>query len=65
VPGEADWSYHATAVVSEAVGMTMEYLNCSSLAALDALTAQSEQTGESLVAVAVDVIDRRYRPGRR
>lgn len=58
-----DWGDHARAVVYEAIGMTMEYLGCSGLAAFEALNAHSEQTGESLVTVAVDVIDRRYRPG--
>jgi hypothetical protein len=62
VASDVDWGDHAKAVVYEAVGMTMEYMGCSGLAAFEALNAHSEKTGDSLVAVAIDVIDRRYRP---
>ena len=50
------------AVMYEAVGMTMEYLDCSGLTALEALHARSEQTGQNILTVAVDVVQRRFRP---
>jgi hypothetical protein len=49
-------------IVHQALGMTMEFVGCSALPALELLDAQSTATGQSLFAVAVDVIERRYRP---
>lgn len=48
--------------VHQALGMTMEFVGCNALPALDLLDAQSTATGQSLYAVAVDVIERVYRP---
>ena len=53
---------HAVAVVHQAIGMTMEYLDCPSVVALQVLEAQAEQTGQPITTVAADVIERRYRP---
>ncbi len=52
----------APAVMHQAVGMTMEYLDCSGLTALEALHARSEQTGQNILTVAVDVVRCRFRP---
>jgi hypothetical protein len=49
-------------VVDQALGMTMEFVGCSALPALELLDARSTVTGQSLYVVAVDVIERRYRP---
>ena len=52
-------------IVHQALGMTMEYVGCSALRALERLDARTTATGQSLYAVAVDVIERRYQPDRR
>ena len=52
----------ASTVMHQAVGTTMECLDCSGLAALEALQARSEQTGQNILTVAVDVVRRRFRP---
>ena len=52
----------APTVMHQAVAMMMEYLDCSGLAALEALQARSEQTGQNILTVADDVVRRRFRP---
>jgi hypothetical protein len=42
--------------------MTMEYLDCSDFAALEVLRRLSEQTGEHLLGVALDVLHRQIKP---
>ena len=49
-------------IVHQALGMTMEFVGCNALPALELLDAQSEGTKRPLISVAVDVIERRYRP---
>ena len=50
------------AIVHQAVGMTMEYLDCSDFAALEVLRRLSEQRGEHLLGVALDVLHRQIKP---
>jgi hypothetical protein len=54
------WSWVA---VHQAIGMTMEYLDCSGLAALEALATRAEATGQSVSDVSTDVVERRFRFG--
>jgi hypothetical protein len=49
-------------VVHQAIGMTMEYLGCPGLLALAGLGVRSDQTGQTLLAVAIDVVHGRFRP---
>ncbi|MDQ1426103.1 MAG: hypothetical protein QOD72_3601 [Acidimicrobiaceae bacterium] len=49
-------------IVHQAIGMTMEYLGCPGLLALEDLGVRSDQTGQTLLAVAIDVVQRRFRP---
>jgi hypothetical protein len=46
-------------VVHQAIGMTMEYLDCSGLAAFDALIARAEATGQTVSDLSADVVERR------
>jgi len=54
------WSW---AVVHQAIGMTMEYLDCSGLAAFEALITQAEATRQSVSDLSADVVERRIRFG--
>jgi hypothetical protein len=54
----------AKAVVHAAIGMTMEYADCSGLRAVEVLNARAREIGQPLVEVAVGVLQRRFRPGR-
>ena len=51
-------------VVHQAVGMTMEYLDCSGQEAFAALIARAGETGRSPMDVAADVVERRFRFGQ-
>jgi hypothetical protein len=53
---------HSEVVVHQAIGMMMQFLGCSKLVALDALAGRAEQTGQPLLVVAVDLVERRFRP---
>jgi hypothetical protein len=55
--------HRVEAIIYQAVGMTMEYLGCSGLLALETLNERSEQTGQPLFGVALDVVHRRFQPG--
>jgi len=48
-------------VVHQAIGMTMEYLDCSGLAAFETLIKQAKATGRSVFDLADDVVERRFR----
>ena len=48
-------------VVHQAIGMAMEYLDCSALEALAELAMLARSTGKSLGVLANDVIERRVR----
>ena len=53
-------------VVHQAIGIMMETLGCSNLVALDVLVDRTEATGEGLLAVAVELVNRQGRtPNRR
>jgi isopentenyl diphosphate isomerase/L-lactate dehydrogenase-like FMN-dependent dehydrogenase len=56
--GAATWSW---VVVHQAIGMTMEYLDCSGLAALEALIAQAGATGQNVSDFSTDVVERCFR----
>lgn len=49
-------------IIHQALGMTMEYVGCSALPALELLDAHATTRGLPLYFVADDVIERRYRP---
>ena len=49
-------------IVRQGLGMTMESVGCSALAALELLDARATATDRPLYLVAVDVIERRHRP---
>lgn len=49
-------------IVHQALGMTMEDVGCSAMSALELLDARATATGRPLYFVAVEVIERRYRP---
>jgi len=55
-------------VVHQAIGMTMEYLDCSGLEAFEALVTRAEASGQTVSDLAGDVVERRFRfgpvPGR-
>lgn len=59
--GEAPVS-HLDGIIHQALGMTMEYVGCSALPALELLDAQATATHRTLYFVAVEVIERRYLP---
>ena len=48
-------------VLHQAVGMTMEHLNCSGTEAYTALLTRARETGRSPLIVAADVVERRFR----
>jgi hypothetical protein len=48
-------------VVHQAIGMTMEYLNCSGMDALVAIAVRAHETGQALPNVATDLVERRFR----
>ena len=48
-------------VVHRAIGMTMEYLNCSGMEALVAIAVRAHETGQALPNVAGDLVERRFR----
>lgn len=52
----------AEGIIHQGLGVTMEYVGCSALQALELLDAQATATDRPLYLVAVDVIERRYRP---
>ena len=49
---------YTEALVHQAIGIMMQTLGCSSMVALDALVDRMEHTGQPLLAVAVDLVDR-------
>jgi len=53
-------------VVHQAIGMTMEYLDCSGRAAFEALMTQAEASGQTVSDLSGDVVERRFRaaPGQ-
>lgn len=56
--GATPWNW---VVVHQAIGMTMEYLDCSGLAAFEALITQAEATGRTVTDLSSDVVERRFR----
>jgi hypothetical protein len=56
--GEATWSW---AVVFQAIGMTMEYLDCSGSAAFEALVRRADATDRTVSDLSADVVERRVR----
>jgi hypothetical protein len=58
--GAAPWDW---AGVFQAIGMTMEYLDCSGLAAFEALIMRAEVTGQTVSELSADVVGRRFRFG--
>jgi hypothetical protein len=58
--GEVAWSW---AAVFQAIGMTMEYLDCSGHAAFEALVMRAEGTGQTVSELSADVVGRRFRFG--
>jgi hypothetical protein len=56
--GAPTWSW---VVVHQAIGMTMEYLDCSGLAAFEALMTRAAATGQTLSDLSCDVVERRFR----
>ena len=48
-------------VVHQAIGMTMEYLNCSGMEAFVEITGRANETGQDLLNVAADLVERRFR----
>ena len=56
--GATTWNW---VVVHQAIGMTMEFLGCSGLAAFEALMAQADTTGQTLSDLSSDVVERRFR----
>lgn len=52
---------HPEAVVHQAIGIMMQTLGGSNLVALDALVDRMEHTGQPLLTVAVDLVDRQGR----
>jgi hypothetical protein len=55
---------HQEAVVHQAIGIVMQTLGCSDMVALDALVDRMEHTGQPLLAVALDLVDRQGRTRR-
>jgi isopentenyl diphosphate isomerase/L-lactate dehydrogenase-like FMN-dependent dehydrogenase len=56
--GAPTWSW---VVVYQAIGMTMEYLDCSGLAAFEALMTRAAATGQTVSDLSADVVERRFR----
>jgi hypothetical protein len=56
--GASTWSW---VVVHRAIGMTMQYLDTSGLAALEALVKQAEEAGQTVSDLSRDVVERRFR----
>ena len=56
----APWA--SPAVVHQAVGMFMEYLDCSGPKAFEALAALSVLTRRDTLELAADVVERRFAP---
>lgn len=56
--GATTWSW---VVVHQAIGMTMEYLDCSGLAAFAALITRAEATGQTVSEFSADVVESRFR----
>lgn len=50
-------------VVHQAIGMAMEYLNCSGLAAFETLVTLAKATGQTVSELSSDVVERRVRLG--
>ncbi len=48
-------------VVHQAIGMMMEYLDCSGLSAFEALITQAEASGQAVSDLSGDVVERRFR----
>lgn len=56
--GETPWSW---VVIHQAIGMTMEYLGCSGLAAFEALIAQADARSQTVSDLSADVVERKFR----
>ena len=56
--GATPWSWVA---VHQAIGMTMEYLDCSGLEAFETLIRQAKATGQNVSDLSSDVVERRFR----
>lgn len=56
--GATTWSW---VVVHQAIGMTMEYLDCSGLVAFEALITRAAATGQTVSDLSADVVERRFR----
>ena len=56
--GEVTWSW---VVVHQAIGMAMEYLDCSGSAAFEALVTRAHATGQTVSDLSADLVERRVR----
>ncbi len=56
--GATTWDW---AVMHQAIGMAMEYLDCSGLAAFEALINLAKATGQTVSDLSSDVVERRTR----
>ncbi len=56
--GATTWSW---VTVHQAIGMAMEYLNCSGLAAFETLITLAKATGQTVSDVSSDIVERRVR----
>lgn len=56
--GATTWSW---VTVHQAIGMAMEYLNCSGLESLETLVVLAKATGQTVSELASDIVERRVR----
>jgi len=56
--GATIWSW---VTVHQAIGMAMEYLNCSGLAAFETLVTLAEATGQTVADLSGDIVEHRVR----
>ena len=54
---------HPFAVAHQAIGMTMEYLDCSEAEALVAIAARASDNSQALWDVTADLVERRFQFG--
>jgi len=58
--GATTWDW---VVIHQAIGMAMEYMDCSGRAAFEALITLAKATGQTVPDLSSDVVERRIRIG--
>jgi len=61
VPGGGSGDTWSRVTVHQAIGITMEHLDCTGLAAFEVLVTLAEATGQTVSDLSDDIVTRRFR----